>query len=164
MLDGCLSNIKMLSLYPEIDILVSKLRFRDFCQSFKGFGTENLVSEKSFGFVKFGLKKVSVLEKLVPGSVSENLVSEKTFSFRKFGLEKSLGFGFGKLDIGIPEAKKKEENILIRRISFFWRRKYLEKISSKIVKDIEKSRFRSLSRDFLTIFEGYWFWRIWSRK
>ena len=85
-----LSNIKMLSLYPEIDILVSKLRFRDFCQSFKGFGTENLVSEKSFGFVKFGLKKVSVLEKLVPGSVSENLVSEKKsrFGFGKFGIGK----------------------------------------------------------------------------
>ena len=114
MLDGCLSNIKMLSLYPEIDILVSKLRFRDFCQSFKGFSFGELVSEKNFGFVKFGLKKVSVLEKLVPDSVSENLVSEnlvseKTFSFRKFGLEKSLGFGFGKLDIGIPEAKKRKK-------------------------------------------------------
>ena len=64
-------------IYPEIYILVSKLRFRDFCQSFKGFGTENLVLEKSFGFVKFGLKKVSVLEKLVPGSVSENWSRKK---------------------------------------------------------------------------------------
>ena len=42
---------------------------------------ENLVSEKSLGFGKFGLgKKVSV---------SENLVSEK-----------SLGFGFGEFGLG----------------------------------------------------------------
>ena len=47
----------------------------------------------------------------------------------------------------IPEERKKKENVWRRRISFFWRRrkteKYLEKNSPKIIKDIEKSRFRS---------------------
>ena len=63
-------------------------RFRDFCLTFYGFGSENLVS-------------VLVSENLVSGkklsvSVSENLVSEKKSRFRKFWYrKKSLGIGFG---------------------------------------------------------------------
>ena len=59
------------------------------------------------------------------------------------------------------------------------RRKYLEKISPKIVKDIEKSQFQSRSRDICQFLEGFnfgfgefglgkkyvfWFQKIWSRK
>ena len=57
--------------------------------------------------------------------------------------------------------------------------KYLEKISPKIVKDIEKSRFRSQTRDFCQFLEGFsislgkfglgkkfqfLFWKVWSQK
>ena len=48
--------------------------------------------------------------------------------------------------IFFPEEKKNREGK---------EGKYLEKISPKIVKDIEKSRFRSQSRDFCQFLEGF---------
>ena len=88
----------------------------------------------------------------------------------------------------MPEEKKKEGNIWRRRIFFLEEKKYregkgwkyLEKISPKIVKDVEKSQlFRSPSRDFCQFLERFdfhfgkfvfgkksriWFWKIWSQK
>ena len=92
---------------------------------------ENLVSEKSFGFVKFGLKKVSVLEKLVPGSVSENLVSEKSlgFGFGEFGLKKKSWFRFPRI-----WSRKKvsvSENLVSKKKSWFSENLISEKKKAK---------------------------------
>ena len=66
----------------------------------------------------------------------------------------------------IRREEKKKENIRKMRISFFLDEKknreekggkYLEKISPKIVKDIEKSWIRSRSRDFCQFMEGFGF-------
>ena len=60
--------------------------------------------------------------------------------------------------------KKKEGNIRRRRISFYLKEKknregkggkYLGMICPKIVKSIEKSRFRSRSRDFCQFLKGF---------
>ena len=72
------------------------------------------------------------------------------------------------VDVLFRRRRKKEEkkggNIWRGRISFFPEEKenregkggkYLEKISPKIVKDIEKSRFQSRSRDVCQFLEGF---------
>ena len=88
--------------------------------------------------------------------------------FCKF-LKRALNVTYNAVDIYcIREEKqrRKRRKILIEGECLFsggdekQRRKggkYLEKISLKIVKDIEKSRFRSLSRDFCQFLEDFGF-------